>query len=308
MRFQRLDLNHLLALDALLNEQSVTRAAERLHLSQSAMSGILSRLREHFEDELLVQVGRKMVVTELGDSLIEPIQNILQQIRDVAEKRPKFDPQTSDRHFRIVASDYVIHVLMVEIVRRIAEAAPNIVASFELLSSVNGATTREKFENGEIDVMIAPEPYSREDSPKQMLFEEEYVCVVWKGSKLASKKLTIDRYFDHQHVIRINPTAHVPSYDELHLRNLGRQRKVAAIAPSFILLPQLVIGTEYLATVHSRIARYYAGILPIKIFSLPLEFPTVVEVLQWPRLRDRDLGCIWLRDLIQNAARELDQA
>src|SRR5262245_4933192 len=112
MRFNRLDLNLLVALDALLAEQNITRAAERLHLSQSAVSGALARLREHFQDELLVQVGRRMTRTPLAESLAQPVREILAQVQATVERRPGFDPSTSDRQFSIMVSDYVTTVLM----------------------------------------------------------------------------------------------------------------------------------------------------------------------------------------------------
>jgi DNA-binding transcriptional LysR family regulator len=120
MRFHRLDLNLLVALDALLTERSVTKAGERLYLSQSAMSGALAKLREHFEDELIVQVGRKMVLTPLAESLQRRVRDVLKMAQSLLGSRPTFDPRTSERRFSIVSSDVVMSVLMDCVVRRLA--------------------------------------------------------------------------------------------------------------------------------------------------------------------------------------------
>src|SRR5471032_1661194 len=112
MRFNRLDLNLLVALDALLDERKITRAAERLSLSQSAISGMLARLREYFDDELLVPVGRNLELTPLARELVTPVRNVLLQIQTVVAINPEFDPATASRHFKIASSDYVIGIFL----------------------------------------------------------------------------------------------------------------------------------------------------------------------------------------------------
>ncbi|RYF45832.1 MAG: LysR family transcriptional regulator, partial [Comamonadaceae bacterium] len=115
MRYQRIDLNLLSALDALLTERNVTRAAERMYMTQSAMSGVLSRLRDYFGDPLLVQVGRTMQLSPRAESLIEPVRNILLQVDATLGVKPEFVPELDDRKFRVIASDYVTQVLLTEV-------------------------------------------------------------------------------------------------------------------------------------------------------------------------------------------------
>ena len=112
MHLDGLDLNLLVVLDALLSEKSVTRTGERIHLSQSATSGALSRLREYFKDDLLVPVGRKMVLTPLAEELAQPLRELLQQAEVVIRRKPAFSPESSERRFRIVMSDYIAIVIM----------------------------------------------------------------------------------------------------------------------------------------------------------------------------------------------------
>lgn len=178
MRFNHLDLNLLVALDVLLEEQNITRAAERLHMTQSATSGVLGRLRSYFEDELLVQVGRKMQPTNYALELAKPVREVLLTIQSSITAKPVFDPATSKRHFRLVTSDYLISVLFAQVIQKIHQEAPNI--TFEMLGPSDNSG--ELLVRGEVDLMIVPERYTIDGHPSKLLFEEEHVCVVWQGN------------------------------------------------------------------------------------------------------------------------------
>ena len=142
MRFNHLDLNLLVALDVLLEEQNITRAAVRLHMTQSALSGILRRLRTYFEDDLLVQVGRTMAPTLLGKDLQTPVREVLLRIQTSIAARPVFDVAQSKRHFRIMASDYLINVLFAEVIRRVNVEAPNVTFELSAPASQRGRCSR----------------------------------------------------------------------------------------------------------------------------------------------------------------------
>src|ERR1700734_3109378 len=135
MNLHRLDLNLLVALDALLAERSITRAAQRLHLSPSATSGALARLRAYFGDELLSQIGRRMVPTPLGESLQASVRDCLLHVQATVDVRPQFDPLNSKRNFRLMLSDYVSTVLMPGALRRLQREAPGV--TIELLANEN---------------------------------------------------------------------------------------------------------------------------------------------------------------------------
>ena len=141
MRFNKLDLNQLVVLDTLLDERSVTRAAQRLFLSQSATSSAMARLREYFDDELLVQVGKAMVLTPRAEGLRRPVREVLRQIQAITNDSPEFDPATSDRKIVVETSDYVISVFLGEVLRRASvESAHSVFARFSASSSVTLAS------------------------------------------------------------------------------------------------------------------------------------------------------------------------
>jgi LysR family transcriptional regulator, nod-box dependent transcriptional activator len=179
MRFHGLDLNLLVALDALLTHQNVTRAAEQLNLSQSALSGALARLREHFDDELVVPMGRRMEPTPLARTLAEPLHEILLKTKSLVTATPTFDPQTSNRRISIIASDYSTEILMLDILTDFARAAPGIKIALE----EHTTETFEKFNRGEINLRIIPKCFAFDGHPNERLFDEKYVCVAWKGNK-----------------------------------------------------------------------------------------------------------------------------
>src|SRR6516164_184452 len=155
MDFDGLDLNLLVALDALFAEKSVSRAGERLHLSQSATSGALARLRQAFHDPLLVQVGRRMTLTPLAEGLVEPVKEFLLHAETILNGSPVFDPTTSTRKFRVQMSDYVQTVVMTEALPRLQSLAPGI--SLELVWNIEGIS--EPLERGEIDLAVTPASY-----------------------------------------------------------------------------------------------------------------------------------------------------
>lgn len=303
MHFNRLDLNLLVALDALLDERSITRAGERLHLSQSAMSGALARLRGYFSDELLVSVHRKMVPTPLAERLRPRVRAILLDIQATLETRVDFDPATAQRHFRIIASDYVLAVLGVPSVTRLSKLAPGITCEF--LSQYSQPT--EQLERGEADFLIMPRPYLSPDHPSRPLFEDDYVCVVWAENDLVGDHLTIDDYLALGHITtRFGDTRRMPSFEEWFVSNGGHERRLEVVTYDFNSAIQLVIGTRRVVTAHRRLAERHARFLPIRMIPLPLTIPRLTEHLQWHQYQDRDPANQWMRDLLVSCAERPD--
>jgi LysR family transcriptional regulator, nod-box dependent transcriptional activator len=295
MHFHKLDLNLLVALDTLLEERSVSRAAARQHLSQSAMSSALSRLREYFGDELLIPVGRRMEPTALAVSLAPQVRNILQQVRVTIETRPTFHPATAQRCFRVMTSDFLVEVLLADVVRQLAATAPGI--QLQILPS--GETARAAFLRGEIDAIIAPDRHLVEDHPHVLLFEDTFSCVVWTGNRTVSDPLTIEQYLAMSHVA-VHLGQSQPALLEQWLidQGYGTERRVDVIAPTFGVLPHLVVGTQRVATMHSRHARLYQQLLPLRVIDPPAGFPTMRETVQWHRRLEADPAIRWFVDLL----------
>jgi DNA-binding transcriptional LysR family regulator len=268
MHFKGLDLNLLVALDVLLTERSITRAGERMHLSQSAMSSALGRLREYFGDELLVQTGRTMRPTPLAERLAVGVREVLLQVETTIRTQPDFDPSNSTRHFRLLMSDYVSTVLLARLLPRLQREAPGITLEVLPVSESPVAV----LERGEVDFLVLPSQYLRVGPQSQVLLEDVFCCAAWAG------------------------TVRTPALDEWFLGSLGHQRRIEVVAPDFGSLPRLVVGTQRIATVPRRLLRYYARYLPLREWPLPVAMPPMCEVLAWHGLRDRDPAAVWLRE------------
>jgi DNA-binding transcriptional LysR family regulator len=301
MRYHKLDLNLLTALKALLTEKNVTRAGESVHVTQSAMSGILARLRDYFGDPLIVQVGRKMELTPLAESLVEPVNDVLLRIDATITTRPEFNPLTTRRHFSVVAADYSIDVLMLDVLRRVHREAPHMSLEFRTPSESAAAD----LEAGEVDFTIMPES---QHSPLQsgvVIFEDSYTVVVDAGNTEIGDTIGIDQYLALRHVAFKSGKNGLPQFETWVANRYGDERRVEVIAHSFHLLPKLVLGTARIATMHTRLARQVEGRLAVRLVKPTFEIPRLIEMLQWHKYRDLDPGSMWLRDVIIESARTL---
>lgn len=294
MRFDRLDLNLLVALDALLSERSVSLAADRICLSQSATSSALGRLRDYFADDLLVQKGRQMVLTARAEGLVEPVRAVLEQIRSTIAVPPPFDPATCDRVIRLMASDYITEVLLTTALTDLHQAAPNMRFEVQPLTEA----LLESLERGFIDLLITIDYAISADHPSQLLFEDDYVVVGWNGNPAMAGPMTKELYFELGHVTARFGRARVSAFEDWFVRRQKRQRRVEIVAPSFMSLPGLVIGSHRIATMHRRLATRIADYLPITLREVPMEIPPIREAIQWHISSNNDPAIRWVVERI----------
>jgi len=298
MNLHRLDLNLLVALDALLAERSITRAAHRLHLSPSATSGALARLRAYFGDELLSQIGRRMVPTPLGESLQASVRDCLLHVQATIDVRPQFDPMTSTRTFTLMMSDYVSAILMPWVLQRTQREAPAVV--IELLANNNQPWA--VLDRGEADFLIIPQNFVRRAHPSEVLFEDDFVCVCWAGNNLIGDTISAEQFLAMTHVIARIGTERPPTIDAWFFERFGHVRRVGVVTMNFTSVPQFLIGTNRIALMHRRLAMTYLDVLPLKILPAPFPMPRLVELIQWHKYREADPGRIWLYSLLKDAA------
>jgi LysR family transcriptional regulator, nod-box dependent transcriptional activator len=302
MRFNKLDLNLLVALDALLSEQNISRAAEKLHLSQSAMSNALARLREYFDDELLVQVGRKMEPTLRAEALKDPVRDILVRVDATVAVQPEFVPAQANRVFRLFVSDYTMTTLMPHLIALAYEQAPGI--RFDLRPQV--AQPHRVLERGEADLLIIPKEYCSSEHPAEVLFEETFCCVMWDQSALASGVMTAERYMAAGHIV-VQPGDVHSALEDWFMHRLGIVRRVEATTYSFVSPARLLIGTNRIATLHRRLARQARDSgLPIAVSDVPVPVPTMEQSMQWHQHRGSDPGLSWLRATLKQAVETMD--
>jgi LysR family nod box-dependent transcriptional activator len=237
-----------------------------------------------------------MALTPLAEGLVDSVRDFLMQAEAILHKSPAFNPATATRRFRMLMSDYVETVVMTEAIPRIQKLAPGI--TFEMFSSIDSGI--EAVERGEIDLAITPSRYISPQHPSESLFEDEFVCLVWSQNTQV-RDLSLETYLGLGHVVvRFGRQRQIPTFDEWFLERFEHQRRIEVVTTTFNLVPQLLIGTSRIATIHRRLATFYAQYLPLKILAPPIEIPKLEECMQWHRSRDRDPGTIWVRTILRS--------
>ena len=302
MRFRNLDLNLLAALDKLLTLRSVTRAADELAITQSAMSNALNRLRQYFDDPLLVQVGRQMELTPRAKLLADPVRDVLVRIESAIATAPEFDPATAQRRAAIMVSDYTLHTLIPPFVRRLARLAPRIEIELKPQQTYPGL----QLERGDTDLLIAPSPFCSPDHPSEVLFNDPFVCVVDAAHPAALRgALSIDE-FREADFVTMRPMQNQVSYVGHVLSESGVVLRDAVTCFSFAALPALVRGTNRMTLVQARLAQRLLASGGIAILEPPLPIPPIEQSVQWHRMRSHDPALDWLRAQLAAAVKEMD--
>jgi LysR family nod box-dependent transcriptional activator len=299
---RRLDLNLLVALEALLSLRSVTAAASRVHVTQPSMSGSLGRLREHFGDPLLVQVGRKMDLTPLGELLLDPVREALEKIEAAISLRPQFDPTTARRHFQICASESTVLTLLGDVIHRAEELAPGV--TMELLPADPGQI-EDRLNRRELDFAFVVEHLAIGGHPSCLVIDDTFHCIVWSGNRRVRKHLSLEQYLAMGHAVTRYGFDRRPGFEQYTLQQMGVQRRVELSATTPALLGPLIVGTQRIATVPSRLALQQEKVLPLKLLTPPLDIPPLRIVAQWHRTREGDGATRWLRDLIVETSRSI---
>ncbi|CAN7267809.1 LysR family transcriptional regulator [Variovorax sp. LjRoot84] len=304
MRFNKLDLNLLVALDALLTERSISRAGERLHLSQSATSNALARLRAYFNDDLLVQVGRKMELTPRAETLKDAVRDVLVRVDSAILAQPRFDPAQAERRFRLIVSDYSSIVLMPQLLTLVSQQSRTV--RFDLLPLLQ--PPHRELESGEADLLILPLEYrTPEPHPFDILFEEQFVCAVWSGGRFGhADKLTADQYATAGHVVMQPSGMDEPTLAGWLKRRYPGVRRIEVTSYSFAAVPYLIVGTDRIAMLHARLARLAQKSLPLRLLPAPVPMPAMKQTMQWHTYRTQDPGLVWLRGLLHQAVARMD--
>jgi DNA-binding transcriptional LysR family regulator len=296
-----LDTNLVVALRALLTERNVTRAGQRIGLSQPAMSAALARLRRHFGDELLVRSGAGYELTPLGTVLLDRAVAACEMLERLFASQASFEPDNEEREFVILTSDYAVAVYGRQLAREVSRQAPGIRLVFRTVP----ATVTESPEAllSTVDGLLMPHGVIS-GLPAVDLFRDTWVCVVSSdnpqvGDKVALEQLAELPWAVYQRVLDASVGR--------QLSTLGIEPRVQVSVDSFQLLPGLVEGTDRVAMIHARLARHL-GLGPaagVRLLPCPFDAVPVQEALWWHPVHTRDAGHIWLRDTATRAAAAL---
>jgi DNA-binding transcriptional LysR family regulator len=284
------DLNLLVALDALLSERHVTRAADRVGLSQPAMSNALGRLRGLFADELLVRTATGMQPTPRALELIEPLRQLLRQVERIMESDSGFDPAATRRTFTIRMSDILACLLLPQLMAR-GRAAPGI--GFNVLHLPPGQTV-EALERDEIDLAVSMGLDHSNAIRAQALLRDRMVCIMRKSHPIAKRKtIAFDDFIAQAHVkVSMSPTDLRFVDDVLGAR--GCQRRIALNVPHWLVVPHVLKRTDLLAVMPGHLA---ATLMDdgLKMFELPFRSEPFSWRMYWHRRYDQSNAHRWLR-------------
>lgn len=299
-KLSSVNLNLMVALDALLEERNVTRAARRVGITQPAMSQSLAQLRTLFDDPLFRRVAHGLEPTPRALALAEPVRQGL-RLLGAALTTPAFEPRSSQRSFVIAASDYVEFVLLPPLLRALAAEAPGVRIEVRPwgLHEVPRALAQ-----AELDLMIG---YYDELPPKHrhtLLFDEEYVCIVRRDHPRVKTKLTLERYLELEHVL-VSQRGDSPGSVDRALASRGLSRKIAARVSHFLMVPMLVSRTDLVAALSRRVAVPFTEPLGLRVLQPPLALPRARIGQVWHEQMEADPGHRWLREAIARVSNQL---
>jgi DNA-binding transcriptional LysR family regulator len=297
----RLDLNLLVALDALLTERSVTRAAERLHLSQPALSASLSRLRTHFDDQILARRGNTYELTPFAIRLTEHTSTALEAARRVFESQASWSPAESTREFSIYGSDYGF-VTVGTIVSQLAEErAPGVRFRFMLHNPgiVEDAATRLRSADG----MVIPHgPVS--ELPHIDLWQDDWFAVVSDDNDDVGEALSMDNLAELPWVLTFQSRSAFTSAAR-QMQQLGVEPRIEVVLESFLSVGHFVSGTRRVGLVQSALAPHLLRIGGLRVVPLPFAASPLVSALWWHPSHSRDPEHEWMRGLFAEAGRRI---
>jgi DNA-binding transcriptional LysR family regulator len=298
-----LDLNLLVALDALLTEHSVTRAAARVGLGQSAMSHNLARLRLLFGDELLTRGPDGMRATPRAMALAGPVRAALGQIQQLVAQEQAFVPETADRVFRIGLPDSMEVLLMPSVLAYLRAEAPGIRLRFQTVG--DPAQLLDDLDGGRLDVAIGVGalPHGQAHHKQRPLMTASFLCLYNAARVDVSAPITLDEYVRYPHVLTSVRQGERGVVDDA-LERLGMHRKVAVVTPRFLAVPFLVRAAPVITTMHAQLARLFAAALDLTLSEPPVVLPSLPISLIWHASFDRDAAHVWLRGVLVRFAGE----
>jgi LysR family transcriptional regulator, nod-box dependent transcriptional activator len=297
MRFKNLDLNLLVALDTLFRTRNVSEAAKEMFITQSAMSNALKRLRDYFDDPLLVLVGRQMLLTPCAEALKDQLRDILIQIETAIHSGPNFDPLTSTRSVTILASDYSLHAILPAFMKRLAVEAPQVVTKF----LPQRKAPHIALEQGEADLLIVPQLFCSPDHPFEVLFEDELVCAVDPNGAHQGDTISVEAFQAAAHVVMQPPDGR-DSFAQTACREAGLELRTMVETYSFTSILSLVEGTDRIGVVQKRLFESLGTKLGLRMLPPPLPLPRLPQVLQWREHSSHDPFLTWLRRLLHSTA------
>lgn len=291
------DMNLLVVFDALFDERSVTRAADRLAVTQPAVSGLLKRLRRTFSDQLFVRTSHGILPTPRAEALAGPIKELLANARSLIEP-DVFDPAVAETAIRLCGSDYIQDAIISPLIEKVRKLAPKIKVS---VSPRPAAGVSDLLARGEIDLCISAREVALPDLPSRLLYRDRYICIARKEHPLKTRRISVKQLCSFDHLL-VDPTGRSFSgpIDNM-LAGLGHRRRVAVAVPAFHILFEILDSDDFIAFVPERLLRKRRS--DIRIFETNVVMPPIEVVANWHPRVSGDAQHRWLRELLVKVAR-----
>lgn len=294
MELSDIDLNQLVLFHHLMVERRVSRVAEKLGLTQPAVSNTLAKLRRQFGDELFVRTPAGMVPTPFAEQMAEPIGYALGMIHSGLNQQGRFDPASVKRAVSIGMTDIGEIVFLPRLAERLQQEAPGVSLSTVRTTATN---LREDMESGKVDLAIGPLPQLKAGFFQRRLFRQRYVCLFRKGHPLDRKRLTLADFKAAEHLVIVSAGTGHGQVDEL-IRRAGVERRVRLTIPHFVSVGHLLRSTDMVATVTERLAESLVEPFDLSWRPHPVPLPEVAINVFWHAKVHRSPAHQWLRGLV----------
>lgn len=292
---QTLDLNLLKAFSVLMEERNVSKAAEHLVITQPAMSGVLARLRDSFDDPLFVRVQRGVVPTNRALELAPQVKKVLNEVEQLLQP-PQFDPTKAELTVRIACTDYAMRAVIVPFLRLLKIQAPKIKVA---VLAINESIVQNQLEQRQIDFALVTPDFQAPDIHAQNLYDERYICAVRHNHPIAQQtELTLEQFCQLEQALISYHGCSFSGVTDKALQAMGLQRNVSLSVQNFIILPELLEQSDLLAVVPERLITHLDN---LKRFKPPLKIQGFTKTLIWHERTHKDPAYRWIRELIEKA-------
>lgn len=297
MNFEDFDLRLLKVFDALSAEGSVTRAAARLHMTQSATSQALAKLRKTVGDPLFVKVGRSMNPTAKAVAMCGPIRQSLQMISSALDDSITFDPMRTRQRFRIATTDHILTILLPSLAKRIEATA---LAVQLIAASIDLDRGFDQLREGQIDLLIARFVVTKVPANfrTRPLLPDSHIVLMRRGHVRFKSRLSLAAYGEADHIVVAPRGSWLPGPVDRALAQVGLRRNIRMMVPHYSVVPHVVANTDFVATVPSLALSQEARYLPIQTLPPPLDIPQIKIEMAWNERHQHDPAHKWLRNAI----------
>ena len=298
------DLNLLLAFKLLVEERSVSRAAEKMFVSQPAMSHVLCKLRRQLDDPILVKTSAGMIPTARARALLEPIRTVLKEVAHIIRTPEEFSPATSQKRFVIATSDYVEFTLLMPLIKSFNKRAANI--EIHVRHQISKLAEIE-IEEDNIDIVILFDSVINIPSNicRRKLFDDRIVCIVRQDHHdFTGNIMSFEQFISSRHML-ISPRGTETGLIDDYLAVRGLTRKVSLIVPNFLSAPWIVANTDLVLSLPLRIAEQFVRLAPLRILPLPIDLPIYDLIMVWHPRQEKEPAHQWLRREILEICRKM---